>query len=86
MTQIDVRLGTPDDVAAAVSVYERSNLARRSHAATAPYPHPWQPGVARARARITLPLQNTGSGAWISDCMEENDDCRCRLPHLVAHI
>ena len=29
MTQIDVRLGIPDDVAAAVSVYERSNLARR---------------------------------------------------------
>jgi GNAT superfamily N-acetyltransferase len=29
MTQIDVRLGTPDDVAAAVSAYKRSNLARR---------------------------------------------------------
>src|SRR5262245_64666358 len=29
MTQIDVRLGIPDDVAAAVSVSERSNLARR---------------------------------------------------------
>jgi GNAT superfamily N-acetyltransferase len=29
MTQIDVRLGIPNDVAAAVSVYERSNLARR---------------------------------------------------------
>ncbi len=29
MTQIDVQLGTPDDVDAAVSVYERSNLARR---------------------------------------------------------
>ena len=29
MTQIDVRLGIPDEVAAAASVYERSNLARR---------------------------------------------------------
>lgn len=29
MAQIDVRLGTPDEVAIAVSVYERSNLARR---------------------------------------------------------
>ena len=29
MTQIDVQPGTPDDVDAAVSVYERSNLARR---------------------------------------------------------
>ena len=29
MTPIDVRLGTPDDVDDAVSVYERSNLARR---------------------------------------------------------
>ena len=29
MTQVNVQLGTPDDVAAAVSVYERSNLARR---------------------------------------------------------
>ena len=29
MTQINVRLGTLDDVNAAVSVYERSNLARR---------------------------------------------------------
>jgi hypothetical protein len=28
MTQIDVRLGTPDDMDAAVSVYERSNLVR----------------------------------------------------------
>ncbi len=29
MTHIDVRLGTLDDVDEAVSVYERSNLARR---------------------------------------------------------
>jgi hypothetical protein len=29
MTQIDVRLGTDDDVDTAVSIYERSNLARR---------------------------------------------------------
>jgi GNAT superfamily N-acetyltransferase len=29
MAQIDVRLGTLDDVDAAVSIYERSNLARR---------------------------------------------------------
>ncbi len=29
MPQINVHVGTPDDVDAAVSVYERSNLARR---------------------------------------------------------
>jgi hypothetical protein len=29
LLRIDVRLGIPDDVAAAVSVYKRSNLARR---------------------------------------------------------
>src|SRR5947208_472546 len=29
MPQIDVRLGAPDDVDAAVSIYKRSNLARR---------------------------------------------------------
>jgi hypothetical protein len=56
MTQIDVRLGTPDDVDAAVSVYERSNLARR---------HGDWPSRASRVAQVTASLRDDESSFLI---------------------
>lgn len=52
MTQINVQLGTPDDVDAAVSVYERSNLARR---------HGDWPSRSSRIAAVTILLHNATS-------------------------
>jgi GNAT superfamily N-acetyltransferase len=52
MTQIDVRLGNPDDVDAAVSVYERSNLARR---------HGDWPSRSSRIAKVTVSLHDAAS-------------------------
>ena len=52
MTQVNVQLGTPDDVDAAVAVYERSNLARR---------HGDWPSRSSRIAEITASLHNAAS-------------------------